>query len=120
MNYIESEFLDYDKSLKMKFLGFNEPCLGWYKDSKNLLIYFLFNVNDIEDFMILAPQYKQCFDWFKIKYGIISYFEFFKNMWCFVIISNNQEQFISEYYSDIKTAENECFNQIYNMITSEQ
>jgi hypothetical protein len=35
---MEKEFIPYDLSLKLKELGFDEPCFGWYADETHLSI----------------------------------------------------------------------------------
>lgn len=115
MSFIEEQFLSYEYSLIMKELGFSDPCFGWYNKEKNLLIYYLYNVDQMTDDMILAPQYKQFFKWVEKKYDIISYFTFERNSWVYNILGYDFV-IISELQKNIEIAELECLKKIFKII----
>ena len=69
------EFVPYEQALKLKQLGFDEPCLSIYdKDSvlqRSLLEYPIINSkNGFHEHwnIITAPLYQQAFRWFREKY----------------------------------------------------
>jgi hypothetical protein len=76
---MEKEFVPYELALRMKQLGFNEPCLarynvpgdlitsGCYSDSS--IMHLIVEKNDICEAHILAPLFQQAFRWFREKYG---------------------------------------------------
>jgi hypothetical protein len=78
---MEKEFIPYELALKMRHLGFDEPCLGSYynyseenfKEDKfdyrgELNIeYSIYNENT---YYILAPLFQQSFRWFREKYRL--------------------------------------------------
>ena len=78
---MNKEFVPYELALKMRHLGFDEPCLGSYynyseenfKEDKfdyrgELNIeYSIYNENT---YYISAPTFSQCFKWFREKYQI--------------------------------------------------
>jgi hypothetical protein len=78
---MEKEFVPYELALRMKALGFDEPCLGSYynyseenfKEGKfdyrgELNIeYSIYNENT---YYILAPLFQQSFRWFREKYRL--------------------------------------------------
>jgi len=84
---MEKEFVPYDLALRLKALGFNEPCFGFYKEfvgkwlimmptqltqheQNNLISY-------IEDgWLVSAPTFSQAFRWFREKYNLKSYIRF--------------------------------------------
>jgi hypothetical protein len=70
---MEKEFVPYDLSLRMKKLGFDEPCFGWYADETHLSIrpqYIQPNdPNNVYNWC-LAPTFSQAFRWFREKYSI--------------------------------------------------
>ena len=115
MSFIDEQFLSYEYSLIMKELGFSDPCFGWYNKEKNLLIYYLYNVDQMTDDMILAPQYKQFFKWVEKKYDIISYFTFEHNSWVYNILGYDFV-IISELQKNIEIAELECLKKIFKII----
>jgi hypothetical protein len=57
------EFTPYDRALKLKELGFDEPCLKSYGDDG------LLNQND-HSLYLSAPLYQQAFRWFREKYSL--------------------------------------------------
>jgi hypothetical protein len=77
---MEKEFVPFELALKLKAIGFDEPCFGryYYKES-----YPMLNPNSGEtelvfefgqyikqtEITILAPLYQQAFRWFREKYG---------------------------------------------------
>jgi hypothetical protein len=76
---MEKEFVPYGLALRMKVIGFDEPCFALYKNSK-----FRFEIKDcnsIVDFYnrdgkivsYLAPTFSQAFRWFREKYKFYCY-----------------------------------------------
>jgi hypothetical protein len=66
---MEKEFLPYDRSLKLKELGFNELCFGYYL-AGNLLITNDDVYNSTSIPVIKAPLFQQAFRWFREKYNL--------------------------------------------------
>lgn len=89
---LEKEFVPYDRSLKLKEIGFDRPCFaiwnkGWYENewaSHGLERLFSskfrlnhtqsceYYANSKDDSKIAAPTYSQAFSWFREKYGVHS------------------------------------------------
>jgi hypothetical protein len=80
---VQKEFIPYELALALKQLGFDEPCIAWYAENKELQIapdtYKKWsskacnNSNIISVFnsdCITAPTYSQAFRWFREKYGL--------------------------------------------------
>ena len=66
---MEKEFIPYEQSLELKELGFNEPCLDFYDNDKQLF-YNSDNENTIHiGGKVNAPLYQQAFRWFREKYN---------------------------------------------------
>jgi hypothetical protein len=81
---MEKEFVPYELALRLKAIGFDEPCFAAYsedEDVSNLFIYW----NDLADmselfisqdncekfnYECLAPTYSQAFRWLREKYGL--------------------------------------------------
>ena len=95
---MEKEFIEYEQSLALKELGFEEPCIAFYflnreeqseyeskyKLNKEELIYaeeggFWYNSNSEED-RISAPLYQQVFRWFREKYNLRGFIGFRPNV----------------------------------------
>ena len=82
---MEKEFVPYELAVKLKTLGFDEPCLAYYQksavigDDTILPIQIrdqVSNFNDDEYSRLgvpfwSAPTFSQAFRWFREKYGMI-------------------------------------------------
>ena len=76
-NKMEKEFVPYELTVKLKELGFDEPCFGWYQDNT---LRFDVNANQSIKFhehlgrfkgCFLAPTFSQAFRWFREKYDLV-------------------------------------------------
>ena len=77
---MEKEFIPYELALKLKTLGFDEPCFGFYLEdgtwtpasySREGTVYP--SNTDLLPEWCAAPLYQQAFRWFREKYGLLSY-----------------------------------------------
>lgn len=72
---MQNEFLPYDRALKLKQLGFDEPCFARFSKDGDLLIahtekYIIDNGVDRSEFFTLAPLFQQAFGWFREEHGL--------------------------------------------------
>jgi len=70
---MEHLFVPYKIALELKEKGFNEPCLGFFKEEKfHTCFSFAYNQEEAEKFYkaISAPLYQQVMDWFREKHNI--------------------------------------------------
>jgi len=76
---MEKEFVPYELALKLKNLGFDELCFGYYTHNEKLCRYDSTSTNveftpcihkNIYNLYCLAPLWQQAFDWFREKYNI--------------------------------------------------
>lgn len=73
---MEKYFANYDQSIAMKELGFDEPCMGvYYGDVED--IQFTLNVRETQYYAqkgykngVLAPLKTQVFEWFRETHGL--------------------------------------------------
>jgi hypothetical protein len=61
---MKNQFIPYEQALKLKALGFDEECLGYYDGSKTPMVKLT------KHSTISAPLYQQAFRWFREKYNI--------------------------------------------------
>ena len=59
------EFVPYKQALKLKQLGFDEPCLSYYEGES--FSHHLATTEGGDDYIIPAPLYQQAFRWFRDK-----------------------------------------------------
>lgn len=72
---MQNEFLPYNRALKLKELGFDEPCFARFNNDGDLLIahtekYIIDNGVDRSEFFTLAPLFQQAFRWFREEHGL--------------------------------------------------
>jgi hypothetical protein len=64
---MEKEFVPYELALRLKVLGFDEPCFGFYDEwDNNKAIGGNYPCDGINS----APLYQQAFRWFREKFGL--------------------------------------------------
>ena len=141
LNNMKKEFVPYAPSLRMKALGFDEPCFGWFRSTlipSNFTEFFLeteFGMNESPsdwvnsnflDKACSAPLYQQAFRWFREKYNAVceiirkedgNHSEFIG----WVYIDNRKIDVVS--YWDSKTyeeAELACLNKLIEIVESEK
>jgi hypothetical protein len=89
---MNKEFVPHEQALALKELGFDEPCMCFYNNRKELKVYH--NVdkdwNTLEHQLLgnskitlpntySAPTYSQAFRWFREKYDLKSFIQPLKN-----------------------------------------
>lgn len=83
---LDKEFVPYKEVLVLKELGFDEPCLAYYKENELYQEAGVCYINaDFEETMVwdemlpnrncAAPLYRQAFRWFREKYALLSFVE---------------------------------------------
>jgi hypothetical protein len=66
---MEKEFVTYELALRLKVLGFDEPCFGFYWCDTEQLIYEN-AIGNHHGVHINAPTWQSAFDWFGEKYQL--------------------------------------------------
>ena len=133
---LTKEFVPHQESLELKELGFDEPCLAWYAETKEIQIspesYKTFtskpcnNSNIIKLFnvdCITAPTYSQAFRWFREKYGLyfsIQYFQY--DEWCLQITTKKEDIVFNhksiDGFKTYEEAELACLRKLIEIIKS--
>jgi hypothetical protein len=66
---MEKEFVPYELALRLKALGFDEPCFGLYAPPSKTVFLHHYGLLRAKE-QILAPLYQQAFRWFREKYDL--------------------------------------------------
>jgi hypothetical protein len=74
---MEKEFIPFELALKMKQLGFDEPCMYYVDEQNNSFIYnFQTHPDEFIEWcgvtVISTPLFQQAFRWFREKYQLHS------------------------------------------------
>lgn len=72
---MEKEFVPYELAVKLKELGFNEPCFAYYRIFDGYPKEYTFGYFDEpkryeSNIMVFAPTFSQAFRWFREKYNL--------------------------------------------------
>jgi hypothetical protein len=130
MKNIRNEFVPYELALKMKQLGFDEPCLarynvpgdlitsGCYSDSS--IMHLIVEENDICEAHILAPLYQQAFRWFREKYkfnhSIICHKHPFGTDDYQYLILLDEDEFVETGFNTYEEAELACLEKLIEIV----
>jgi len=67
---MEKEFVPYELALRMKQLGFDEPCFAFYGDENDFSMDSSRKNNPFRKTECVAPLYQQAFRWFREKHDL--------------------------------------------------
>jgi hypothetical protein len=105
---LEKDFFPYEQALALKELGFDEPCLAWFSETKKLQIApetykkwtgkpcnnsNIINVFNVD--CISAPTFSQAFRWFREKYNLKDKYGVFPHhtiMYNYIIEGGKEEE----------------------------
>ena len=106
-------FVPYEQSLALKELGFDEPCLAhWYNETPTnsegqCLVYYKKPwdnqkiINGVIRDYYFAPTYSQAFRWFREKYNLQVYIDFYHKDSYFYKIKSQVGKRISNTTEDV-------------------
>jgi hypothetical protein len=132
---MNKEFVPYEEALALKELGFDEPCLGYYKDGrmsgvskwdrKDWEFHVLTNkeITNLTSEIILAPTYSQAFRWFRENHDLIHRINRDGGWWICAILDlyDEDDQGVIENFIDCnpktyEEAELECLKKLIEKI----
>ena len=112
------EFVPYELAVKLKELGFDEPCFGYYDNGV-----FIFWYDSKQETELLlnctAPTFSQAFRWFREKYDLPSNLELLEIGWDYVIYLDDGGEDIDYGDAPFKTyeeAELACLNKLIEIV----
>ena len=121
------EFVPYELALKLKQLGFDEPCFGRFNNDGYLLIahtekYIISNGVDRSEFFTLAPTFSQAFRWFREKHGMVFNLvgsgPYYPSI-AFILIDGNSDIELGE-YDNYEEAELACLDKMIEIVELKQ
>jgi hypothetical protein len=123
---MKKEFVPYELALKLKQLGFNEPCFGLYAPSKTVFLHHYGLLTAKEQ--VLAPLYQQAFRWFREVHNLNSWVtkeHKYKQPFCWYIQDNYSKydsDFMTDgihyntYFKTYEEAELECLQKLIELV----
>ena len=107
------EFVPYEQALKLKQLGFDEPCLSYYEGES--FSHHLATTEGGDDYIIPAPLYQQAFRWFREKYNLMPLVDrSYMNLYEFQVVEKAWGYSASTY----EEAELACLNKLIEIVES--
>jgi hypothetical protein len=94
---LQKDFVPYNFALRMKALGFDEPCFGFHSPIHDLMICNTKSVNKVAG-ECLAPTFSQAFRWFREKYDLNPLVAFDKYI-CEIDDEELENPYFTYYYS---------------------
>lgn len=140
MNKITEQFVPYKQAKELKELGFDEECIGYYKDSKlststnRSLESGYFDCKNSEKTILefyqlncFAPLWQQAFDWFREKYEYDIYvfpsvpemmnrIDKIKKYSANVYHRNRNPRLWSEYYDTFQECQLACLDKLIELV----
>ena len=108
----EKEFVPYNLALKLKELGFNEPCLSGYNDRREPTVTVHVQGRNVDTFnyyerqsqyFVLRPTFSQVFRWFEKNHTLKCWVEWGSE---YLELANYQDSFgIKHFISEHGTKE---------------
>lgn len=117
---MEKEFIPYELAVKLKELGFDEPCLAYYNESNSnhdleTTDWWCLPQNDFQ-YALSAPTFSQAFRWFRGKYDYCSYVkEATKGTYRFYIEKFDEKSFYSARIETYEEAELACLDKLIEL-----
>jgi hypothetical protein len=95
------EFIPYEQALALKELGFDEPCFGLYHSDKTFYPTQCKSHEQYHGQICSAPLYQQAFRWFREKYNLQVYIDFYHKDSYFYKIKSQVGKRISNTTEDV-------------------
>jgi hypothetical protein len=125
MENLQKDFLPYELSLKMKQLGFDEPCMYYVDEQNNSFIYnFQTHPDEFIEWcgvtVISTPLFQQCFRWFREKYKFNHSIIFHKHPFGTddyqYLILLDEDEFLETGFNTYEEAELECLKKLIEIV----
>ena len=128
---METEFCTYEKSLALKELGFDEPCIAFYLEkvltfhTHGIDPHFIFKKNSNLWYSSSAPTYSQAFRFFREKFNLFSCVELHLNFpirYYFIIDEIGNDDFVYHtedetiFYDKYEDAEIACLKLLIELV----
>jgi hypothetical protein len=115
---LEKEFVPYEWAVKLKELGFDEPCFGWWFTDEEMLIIEKSKKSTSEN-IIQAPTFSQAFRWFRENYETYYTIEGSKKhgFQHFIYFENEQTEIKSRFtFENHEAAELDCLRNLIEIV----
>ncbi len=133
---IENEFIPYQLALELKQLGFDEPCLAYYKNGRitgvnkwdreawDFHVITNKDITSVTSEIVIAPTYSQAFRFFRENYHLIGGIQYIggetpKTTWWDIYVVghyNVDYKEMSMKYQPYEDAEKACLKKLIEIV----
>jgi hypothetical protein len=118
---MNKEFVPYEQAVALKELGFDEPCLAFYRFFSDGDIELLVNSNS-DMRQLESPLYQQVFRWFREKYELHSHiypglsWNISGGIWDLNGYADSRYDWDSEPFKTFEEAELDCLQKLIEIV----
>jgi hypothetical protein len=110
------EFVPYELAVKLKQLGFDEPCfLYWWKNESGYILADII-YDEVRTLDFKAPLFQQAFRWFREKEFLIDVTSLNSNEYEFYIQWSFAYSVLSDIYKSYEEAELACLEKLIEIV----
>jgi hypothetical protein len=127
---MEKEFIPYELALRMKQLGFDEPCFNLYHLNRRELMYVCPNIGEVATYKydnhnktnhISAPTFSQSFRWFRQEHNLKFHIrEDVWNNWCSLKMVRHDDYISIGEYKTYEESELDCLKKLIEIVENEK
>ncbi len=115
---MKKEFVPYAPSVRLKAIGFDEPCMGYYTYGE--FIYSNHTNNEMQRFRYAAPTFSQAFRWFRENYNLLGAPQYFiGGFYCYTVNDMKDTKESNRLFSEFETyeeAELACLTKLIEIV----
>jgi len=123
---MEKEFCNYNQSLQLKLIGFDEPCLArhaiiteWENPTGEVKFQMIDCLKSDKN-LIKAPLYQQAFRWFREKYKydhsiVMMKHPFGTDEYQYLILLN-EDEYVKTGFNTYEEAEDACLDKLIEIV----
>jgi len=115
---MNKEFVPYELAVKLKELGFDEPCIAGYSNSTEKLEFYSRPLVTKDSFTVDAPTFSQAFRWFREKYNLMFQIFYSRNGNYSVIIHRTTPEYM-DLVNQVKPSDG-CVDEVVDCYSYEE
>lgn len=115
---MEKQFAPYELAVKLKELGFDEECLGYWHPNKYLVL-GRDNVWDVKQ-APKSPLWQQAFEWFRVNHGLHHFIKPIITHECYIYTSNGLGYDLETDYKTYEEARLACLEKLIELCKNKQ
>jgi hypothetical protein len=115
---MKNEFIPYEQAVKLKELGFDEPCFAYRAEGDDVMI------KHIPHCVISAPTFSQAFRWFREKHGLVGIIKFGTNDFTYNVYNEDGMGLLTKeslnFNSTYEEAELACLKKLIEIVKTNE